>query len=131
MILVDTTVWIDFFRSKSTGQINTLEFLISDGQEICTCGLVLTEVLQGIRHDKQYQLTKTNFESLIFLSMNKAMYLRAAEIYRFLRKRGITVRKPIDCMIASVAISNNAHLLHNDRDFVPIAKHCGLKTINT
>ena len=129
MILADTRVWIDFFQAKPTPQVNILEMIISEGHDICVCGLVLTEVLQGIRNDKQYHKTKTYFDNLLFLSMNKTIYTHAADMYRYLRKRGITVRKSIDCMIASVAITNDIYLLHNDRDFIPIEKYCGLKTI--
>ena len=129
MILVDTTVWIDFFTDKGTPQVDILELLISEGQDICVCGLVLTEVLQGVREEKQYKKIKAYFENLIFLPMTQSMHLHAAEIYRSLRKKGIIVRKPIDCMIASVAISHKVRLLHNDKDFTPIEKHCGLKTV--
>ena len=129
MVLVDTTVWIDFFTGKATPQVNILELLISEGQDICVCGLVLTEVLQGVREEKQYKKIKTHFENLLFLPMTQAMHVHSAEIYRSLRKKGITIRKPIDCMIASVAIAHDVKLLHNDRDFIPIEKHCGLETI--
>ncbi len=131
MILVDTTVWIDFFTGKPTPQVDILELLISDGQDICLCGLVLTEVLQGVREERDYKKIKTYFGNLLFLPMTQAMHLRSAEIYRSLRKKGITIRKPIDCMIASVAIAHKVHLLHNDKDFVPIEKHCGLNTVKT
>lgn len=131
MILVDTTVWIDFFTGKTTPQVDILELLISEGQDICVCGLVLTEVLQGVREETQYKKIKTYFENLLFLPMTQAMHLQSAAIYRSLRKKGITIRKPIDCMIASAAIAHNVQLLHNDKDFLPIEKHCGLKTVKT
>ena len=131
MILVDTTVWIDFFTGKPTPQVDILELLISEGQDICVCGLVLTEVLQGVREEDQYKKIKTHFENLVFLPMTQAMHLHSAEIYRYLRKKGITVRKPIDCMIASVAIAHKVQLLHNDKDFTPIEKHCGLRIVKS
>jgi len=131
MVLVDTTVWIDFFTGKPTTQVEILELLISEGQDICVCGLILTEVLQGVRKEKQYKKIKTYFGNLLFLPMTQAMHLHSAEIYRSLRKKGITIRKPIDCMIASVAITHKVQLLHNDKDFLPIEKHCGLKTVKT
>ena len=95
MVLVDTTVWVDFFTGKPTPQVTILELLISEGQDICVCGLVLTEVLQGVREERQYRKIKSYFENLPFLPMTQAMHLHSAEIYRSLRKRGITVRKPI------------------------------------
>ncbi len=63
--------------------------------------------------------------------MPDTVFLRSAEIYRNLRKKGITIRKPLDCMIASTAIENDMPLLHNDKDFQPIAKHCGLKELSS
>lgn len=129
MTLVDTTVWIDFFTGKANPQVAVLDLLISEGQDICICGMVLTEVLQGVREDKQYKQIHTYFQNLIYLNMTQTMHLHAANIYRSLRKQGITIRKPIDCMIASLAITHNIQILHNDRDFEPIAKHCHLKTV--
>jgi predicted nucleic acid-binding protein len=129
MILVDTTVWIDFFAGKATPQVEILELLISEGQDLCVCGLVLTEVLQGVREERQFQKLRTYFDNLIFLPMTHATHIHSAEIYRCLRKKGITIRKPIDCMIASVAIAHKVQLLHNDKDFNAIEDHCGLQTV--
>jgi predicted nucleic acid-binding protein len=98
--------------------------------DICVCGVVLTEVLQGIREDTDYRKTRTKFEHFLFLPMKPDTFVRAADLYRFLRRKGITIRKPIDCMIAAVAIEHAIPLLHNDRDFEPIAKYCGLKVID-
>ena len=129
MVLIDTTVWIDFFAAKSTPEVAELERLLSEGGDICTCGIILTEVLQGIRKDKDYQRTLSRFETFLFLPMNREAFVRAAELYRLLRRRGVTIRKPVDCMIASVAIEHGLALLHNDRDFDPIETHCGLKVV--
>jgi predicted nucleic acid-binding protein len=129
MILVDTTVWIDFFTGKQKPQVDTLEVLISEGEDICICGLVLTEVLQGVKSEKQYKKIKDYFKNLIFLPMTQPMHIHSAEIYRSLRKKGITIRKPIDCMIASIAIAHSIPLLHNDKDFNPIEKYCRLKVV--
>ena len=129
MVLVDTTVWIDFFAARNTPQVSMLEELISDGEDICVCGIVLTEVLQGIRNDARYRRTKAHFDNLILLPMAKSAFVRSAAIYRSLRKKGITVRKPVDCIIAAVALEHKVRLLHNDRDFLPIEKHFGLKSV--
>ena len=131
MVFVDTTVWIDFFSARTTSQVSALELMISEGDDICTCGIVLAEVLQGIRNDRLYRKTKSHFDNLIYLPMTRSTFVKSAEIYRSLRKKGITVRKPLDCMIASVAISHNVQLLHNDRDFDPIQEHHGLKVVKT
>ncbi|MBW2645385.1 MAG: PIN domain nuclease [Deltaproteobacteria bacterium] len=127
MVLVDTTVWIDFFSARSAPHVLSLENLIEQRDDICICGVILTEVLQGIQNDNEFKKTRNMFNNLILLPMPSQTFLRSAEIYRSLRKKGFTIRKPIDCMIASVAIENDIPLLHNDKDFIPIGKHCGLK----
>ena len=129
MVLVDTTVWIDFFAAKSSPEVAELERLLNEEEDICTCGIILTEVLQGIREDEDYQRTSSRFDTFLFLPMNRQTFVRAAQLYRSLRRRGITIRKPVDCMIASVAIEHDIALLHNDRDFDPIETHCGLKVV--
>ena len=127
MVLVDTTVWVDFFAGRNLPQVGTLQALIENDEDLCLCGVILAEVLQGIRSDKDFARTKEYFGDLIFLPMDQATFQRAAEIYRTLRKKGVTIRKPVDCMIASVAIEYDIPLLHNDRDFDHIAGHCRLK----
>jgi predicted nucleic acid-binding protein len=129
MVLVDTTVWIDFFAAKSTPKVAELERLLNEEEDICTCGIILTEVLLGIREDEDYQRTLSRFDTFLFLPMNRQAFVRAAQLYRSLRRTGVTIRKPVDCMIASVAIEHNIPLLHNDRDFDPIETHCGLKVV--
>src|SRR4030043_1583617 len=129
MVLVDTTVWIDFFAAKSTPEVAELERMLNEEEDICTCGIILTEVLQGIRGDEDYQRTLSRFNTFLFLPMNHPAFVRAADLYRSLRRRGITIRKPVDCIIASVAIEHDIALLHNDRDFDPIEIFCGLKVV--
>lgn len=129
MILVDTTVWVDFFAGRTAPHVALLEAKILNEEDLCICGLILTEVLQGIRNDKQYNKTKLYFASLIYLPMTNPTFVLAADIYRDLRQRGVTVRKSVDCLIASVALEQNALLLHNDRDFEPIQKYHGLRVI--
>jgi predicted nucleic acid-binding protein len=110
--------------------VNTLENLIFNREDLCLCGIVLTEVLQGIREDSEFKRTRDLLTNLILLPMGYSIFLRSAEIYRTLRKKGITIKKPVDCMIAAVAIENDIPLLHNDKDFVPIEKNLGLKTLS-
>ena len=129
MILVDTSVWIDFFSEKSSRQVAILEALIEEGEDLCLCGIVLTEILQGIRDNRQYNKTKTILSNLIFLPMNRNTFLSSATIYRALRKHGITIRNSVDCMIAAVCIENKVQLLHNDRDFNLIENHFSLRVL--
>jgi hypothetical protein len=128
--LVDTTVWIDLFTGKSTPEVAELERLIGEDADICTCGVVLTEVLQGIRDDADLRRTQTRFESFLYLPMKRETFLMAADLYRSLRKLGVTIRKPVDCMIAAVAIQHGAALLHRDRDFDAIAENSQLRVVS-
>ncbi len=129
MILVDTTVWIDLFAGRPRPHVAPLEQLLQTGEDICICGIVLAEVLQGIRSDSEYTKTKDYCESLVFLPMIHATFLRSSQMYRALRKKGLTIRTPLDCMIASVAIEHRVPLLHNDRDFDKIANHTNLEVV--
>ncbi len=131
MVLVDTTVWIDFFSGRSLPHVQALENLLINREDICTCGIVMTEVLQGIRIDAEFERTRDLFSNLIFLPMRYSTFLRSAEIYRALRHKGISVRKPVDCMIASVALEHDIALLDNDRDFDPMEKHFRMKRMPT
>jgi len=127
MVLVDTTVWIDFFSARSYPHVKALENIILNKEDICLCGVILAEVLQGIKEDSEFNRTRDLLANLLFLPMQYSTFLRSAEIYRNLRRKGITIRKPVDCMIAAVAIENDIPLLHKDKDFIPIEKHFGLK----
>ena len=129
MVLVDTTVWIDFFSARSKSHVKALENLILNREDICLCGIILTEILQGIRKDSEFNRTRDLLANLFFLSMPYSVFLRSAEIYRNLRRKGITIRKPMDCMIASVALEHDIPLLHNDKDFIPIEKHFRLQRL--
>ena len=131
IVLIDTTVWIDFFAGQQLPHVAVLECLIKNREDICICGIILTEVLQDIREKSEFRKTKELFNAMIFLPMPYSIFLGAAEIYRTLRSKGITIRNSVDCMIASVAIENDIMLLHNDRDFILIEKHLGLKVLTS
>ncbi len=129
MILVDTSIWIDFFHHNSEkAYVIKLKEMMSY-EEIAICDVILMEILQGIRDEKQHQLIKDYLLYLPCLEINQTTYLTAAQIYRDLRIRGITIRKSIDCIIAAVALQHQCELLHNDRDFEMIAKHFPLQLI--
>jgi len=127
-MLIDTTVWIDFFANKPTHQTIYLEQLISDREDIYLCGIILTEILQGIKNSKEYHQIEKSLRPILFVDMTQSTFILAANIYRKLRTQGVTIRKTADCMIAAVAIENGLTLLHNDKDFNPIEKYCGLHT---
>lgn len=130
MTVVDTSVWIDLFAGRDNPHVTVLESLIEHRDDICLCGIILTEVLQGIRDDKEYSDTESMLANLLFLPMTRETFLLAANIYRSLRARGITIRNSVDCMIAAVCIENNVRLLHNDRDFDLLAVHSELQVID-
>jgi hypothetical protein len=128
MILVDTSVWIDFFAGHDLPHVQVLEHLIQTDADLALCGIILTEVLQGIANDKQHQQVKEYLQPLIRLEITEAVWLEAADLYRTLRKRGITIRKTNDCVIAATALHYQCCLLHNDRDFDAMQPYFPLQT---
>lgn len=131
MILVDTSVWIDFFAGRDLRHVTRLERFIVEGEDLALCGIILTEILQGIADDNTHRRVRRYLRPLIMLPMPEAVFLRAAEIYRNLRKRGITIRKTNDCIIAATALEYRCGLLHNDKDFLEITRHYALRLENT
>ncbi|MFZ5875100.1 MAG: type II toxin-antitoxin system VapC family toxin [Nitrospirota bacterium] len=122
MILVDTTVWVDFFRGANSSVNRIFRELIEREDDLCLTPLNLTEILQGIRHDALYQETKEHLLQFpLFHPEGVSTFLHAAEIYRACRRRGRTIRSTIDCVIAAIAIEHDLMVLHRDRDFVHIA----------
>ena len=129
MILVDTSVWIDFFAGRDLPNVAKLEQSILDNEDLALSGIILTEILQGIPDDTTYRRVRRYLSALIMLPMPESVFVRAADIYRKLRKRGITIRKTNDCIIAATALEHRCQLLHNDKDLRPIAKHYSLKVV--
>ncbi len=128
MILVDTSVWIDYFNGNPTWQTDLLEHYLSD-EPIVMGDLILTEILQGFRSDKDYKTAKSFLNALPFRQMGGYhVAIQSAQNYRKLRKAGITVRKTIDVIIATFCVLEGLTLLHDDRDFEPMAAHFPLKT---
>lgn len=129
MIFVDSSVWIDYFNGRMTEQTNLLNSLL--GQEPIIIGdLILTEVLQGFRADEDFRQAIGLFECLLFRPMlGRDLAIKSAENYRHLRKKGVTITKTIDVMIATFCIENSLPLLHNDKDFEPMMKYLRLETL--
>jgi predicted nucleic acid-binding protein len=126
MILVDSSVWIDFFNGVETLATKKLDGFLGV-QAICTGDLILAEVLQGFRNDKDYQIAKSLLCALPIHGMaGKTISLKSAENFRILRKQGITIRKTIDCLIATYCIETELTLLHSDKDFLPFKQFLGL-----
>ncbi len=131
MILVDSSVWIDYFNGQVTPETNKLDILL--GVKPLGIGdLILTEVLRGFRSDLDYQTAKKLMLTLsIFEMLGTDMAIQSADNFSILRKRGITVRKTADVIIASYCIEHNYSLLFADKDFLPFVAHLGLKAVTT
>ncbi len=127
MILVDSSVWIDYFRGTVTPQTDTLDSLL--GTELVATGdLILTEVLQGFVSDRDFSRARKLLSSLLVLDLaGRDIALQAAKNFRVLRSRGVTVRKTIDTIIATRCIQSRVPLLYSDRDFDPFVEHLGLR----
>ena len=126
MVVVDTSVWIDFFRNPADEDNNGLEELIRDQNRAAICGIILQEILQGIREPKSYELTRQRLLFLPFLDANREVHLLAAALYRDLRKKGVTVPST-DAAIAAVALHHDFPLFTRDEHFKEIARHSKLK----
>jgi predicted nucleic acid-binding protein len=129
VILIDTSIWIDFFRGVPHPKAALLEQWISTEEDLCICGIILTEVLQGIRSNVDYRNTLRHFEHLIFLPLARAEFILAANLYRLARRKGVTLRNTTDCLIAACALSHRVPLLENDRDFRALAKISRLELV--
>ena len=129
MILVDSSVWIDYFKGTITAQTELLDRLL--GQQPLAIGdLILTEVLQDFDKDRDVNAAKKMLTSLEVVELGgEEIAIQAAKNFRTLRKRGVTVRKTIDTVIATRCIESGYGLLHNDRDFDPFVKHLGLRVV--
>jgi len=116
-VLVDTSAWVDFLNGFPSPVADALAELLEGDDDVCTCGIVVAEVFQGLRRDEGRDAIRRSFEDLIFLEPpGIGLYLRAAELYRALRKRGKTVRSTVDCIIAVIAEDSGSALLAHDRD---------------
>lgn len=129
MILVDSSAWIDYLRGIDAPHVEHLDALLGL-EPLATGDLILAEVLQGIVDHREFLATRKlllQFDVVTLGGRNVA--LKAAEHYRTLRKHGVTVRKTIDCIIATRCIVDGLSLLHNDCDFDPFVKYLGLDAV--
>lgn len=128
MILVDSSVWINYFNGISTWQTDLLDHHLSN-TPIIIGDLILTEVLQGFRSNTDFETAKNFLSALQFRQIGGYnVAIQSANNYRILRKEGVTVRKTIDIIIATFCIIEGLTLLHDDRDFDPMVTHFSLKT---
>ena len=122
MVLVDTSIWIDFFQNSNSIYQEKLENLIRDNNRAVICGIILQEILQGIKDSGSYELTKERLLRLPFINTEREIYLYAASLYRTLRNKGITA-PPVDVTIAAIAIKNGIPVFSSDEHFKAIERH--------
>ncbi len=129
MILADSSVWIDYFNGRSSPETDTLDTLL--GQQLILAGdLILTEVLQGFRREKDYRIALELFEAIEIRNLGgREIAMQAAQNYRALRSKGITPRKTIDMIIGTYCIVHELPLLHADRDFDVLEAELGLSAV--
>jgi hypothetical protein len=126
VIVVDTSIWVDYFNGQVTPETDALDNLLGR-QEIIVGDLILTEVLQGFRQERHFRQVLRLFRAFPIVTMlGPDLAVRSAENYRVLRRRGVTVRKTIDVMIGTYCLVKSYPLLFADRDFDPMVQHLGL-----
>jgi predicted nucleic acid-binding protein len=126
--MVDSSAWIDYFNGKECPEVAYLDTILGI-KPVVIGDNILTEVLQGFKGDKEHKIAKQLLTALpLFQLSNKVLAVKSADNYRSLRKKGITVRKTIDTIIATYCIEQNIQLLFTDRDFLPFVKLLGLKS---
>ena len=130
MVIVDTTVWIDYFRGRRTAQTRWLDQALGVTR-VGLCDLILCEILQGVQSDADAATVLAQMSSFDLLDTGGIdLAVASARNYRRLRERGRTVRKTIDCLIATLCLREGHELLHNDRDFDPFEAVLGLRVIH-
>ncbi len=127
MILVDTSVWVDYFRGNESAQAGRLVSALEADEDLCICGIILTEILQGITSRKQREKVVRLLDTVIYLPAPREVHELAADIYARVRAGGRIIRNTVDCIIAACAIVHGIPLLQRDRDFQIIAEVSELK----
>ena len=125
MILVDTSIWIEVFRKTYALDVAK----IGDFDSFVTCLPVVQEVVQGIREDRAFRLARLAMQNLPHLEdpLTRSVFDEAVDLYRAARKRGLSVRSSVDCLVAACALRHEAEVVHRDRDYVALAKVSALR----
>jgi predicted nucleic acid-binding protein len=127
MVIVDTTVWIDFFKQRDTVQVHRLSEILHNEEDVFTTGFILQEVLSGIKKKKERDEVSSDFKQFILIMPTLQTHIQAAEIFDGCLKRGLTIRKPVDCLIAALAMEYDLPVLEKDSDFKYISEAFPLK----
>ena len=128
-VLIDTSAWIDFFRGAPSRENALLKDCLSRRDHVFVTGAIVQEILQGIRDDSQYRSIKEYLLLFTKVDAEFSDYIEAADIYRALRKKGLTINGAIDCLIAVVALRHRLSLLHKDSDFALISRYYPLALV--
>lgn len=130
MVIVDTSVWIDYLNNQASPQTIWLEFALGH-KDIGLSSLILCEILQGFRDNNEALRTRDKLLNFpVFETGSTHLAMRSAENFRFLRRKGVTIRSTIDCIIATFCIEHGHQLLHKDGDFESFEKHLGLRVVH-
>jgi predicted nucleic acid-binding protein len=128
VIFVDSSAWIGFFNDADERVADRVDEALQQDEPLCIADLVLTEVLQGFRRDRDFELAKRTLAGIYRLPLSYATHVNAARLHRKLRGRGVTP-KTVDCIIAQACLDTGASLLTVDRDFAAIARHSRLRLL--
>jgi predicted nucleic acid-binding protein len=127
MIVVDSSTWADFFNGTSTPHVERLDAALHEEEDLAVLPIIITEVLQGFRAERSFQQAQRVLLALPVIEPTVDCHVRAARLFRSLRKAGITVRGAIDCIIAQTCLDLDVELLSPDGDFEQIARHTSLR----
>ena len=127
MIVVDSNTWADFFNGTGTPEVERLSAALEDEEDLAVLPIITTEVLQGFRTEEGFRHGRRLLCSLPVIHPPLEGYVRAAQLYRTLRSKGVTVRGAVDCVIAQTCLDLGAQLLSPDADFARIARHAPLR----
>jgi predicted nucleic acid-binding protein len=123
-LIADTSVWIPFFNGQPSPQADYLSLCITEGKDIFLTPMIVQEILQGIRSDQQFEQVEANILAFTVLEWDAtSAAIAAAKLYRSLRKKGVTIRKSNDCLIAAFAVHFAIPILHQDGDFQRMSEH--------
>jgi hypothetical protein len=127
MIIVDSNTWADFFNGAQTPHVTRLDAALEREEDLSVIPIIVTEVLQGFRTDTGFQRARRVLVSLPMIHPTVACHVRAARLFRTLRRKGVTVRGAVDCVIAQTCLDVGAELLSPDADFEHMARHTTLR----
>lgn len=127
MMIVDSNAWADFFNGTASVHVERLDAALRDEEDLAILPIIVTEVLQGFRSESGFRSARRVLTALPVIHPDMEVHVKAASLFRSLRRRGLTVRGAVDCIIAQTCLDLEAELLSPDRDFEPIARHTPLR----